>query len=81
MTAYEYRAIGVVAGRWRLTEWSDRETALEDYETAGDEWTGVALERREPDDDATLQRKPRPDAEWSDVTDDMTTVKPAEGGA
>lgn len=73
MTAYEYRVTGCGGGVWRRTDWTDRNSAHEDYETACDKWDGVVgFERRELGDDSTIQRKTSPDEdEWIDVTADM----------
>jgi len=73
---YEYRSMGAGGGNWRVTEWTDLETALEDYEKASDSWDMVGFERRHPGDDSTIERKPTPDSdEWNEVTEDMLHVK------
>ncbi|SIS21763.1 hypothetical protein [Natronorubrum thiooxidans] len=81
---YEYRVTGCAGGGWRRTEWRTREQALEDYETACDNWDGVVgFERRTPGDDKTIQRRTEPDSgNWIDVTEDKIhfedeKVKPA----
>ncbi|WP_276257181.1 hypothetical protein [Halomontanus rarus] len=83
MTAHEYRVTGCGGGVWRRSEWTDRNSELEDYETACDEWDGViGFERREPGDDSTIQRKTSPDEdEWIDVTADMIHFEDEEVAA
>ncbi|ELY68883.1 hypothetical protein [Natrinema versiforme] len=79
---YEYRLMGMAETGWRCTEWEDYETVLEKYPKARDSWSGIALERREPGEDTTIERKPRPDVEqWKPVTEDMTHVKGEEVGS
>jgi len=53
-----------------LTDWTDKEQALSNYEKGYKHWDWVAFERRELGDDSTTQRKPEPsDNEWSDVAE------------
>lgn len=75
MSEYEYRVMGCAGGRWKVTEWDNRKEALADYQSASGDWDAVSIERRQPGDDATIQRKPSPDADdWMDVTDEKVHV-------
>lgn len=73
---YEYRLMGCSGGDWRITEWGDEETAERRWKNVT--WGLRAIERREEGDNSTLQRRPSPDDEWQDVTDDMIHVEGEE---
>lgn len=77
MTEYEYRVMGATASGFRVTDWGSREDAVKAYAKAETvDWAMIGFERREPGDDRTIHRKPRPDTgTWEIVTEDNIHVE------
>jgi hypothetical protein len=75
----EYRISGCSDEQWRATAWGDRETAIDDYQTADGNWELLAIERRSPGNNRTLERAPAPESdEWQPVTEEMTHIQGEE---